>query len=277
MIKVTDQIFVETSFVGSNVGCIITEQGLVLVDTPMFPDEAAELRTELRKISDLDIAYVIYTHQHFDHVVGGTFLTKRAIACKAALGGIAYLKKNLDQELKLIFPDLYEEKREAFRNLEIVLPQITFNKELTLHMGDKTLELTFAGGHSSASIMIYVPEDRVLLAGDNIVTGMPPFTANCRFGSWIELLGVVEKMEIDSIVPGHGEVCGKEVASMIRIYFENMRDQVRSLSDAGVAKDEIVKKINLNDVLPVPATQEVLEQMAFDVSRMYDHINKGFL
>ena len=84
-------------------------------------------------------------------------------------------------------------------------------------------------------------------------------------------------MEIGSIIPGHGEVCGKEVASMIRIYFENMRDQVRSLSDAGVTKDEVAKRVNLNDVLPVPATQEVLKQMAFDISRMYDHINKGFL
>ena len=48
MIKVTDQIFVETSFVGGNVGCIITEQGIVLVDTPMFPEEAAQKWIRLR-------------------------------------------------------------------------------------------------------------------------------------------------------------------------------------------------------------------------------------
>ena len=276
MIKITENVFVETKYLGTNVGCVITEQGPVLIDTPMLPEEADDLRSQLRQMSELDIAYIIYTHQHFDHVIGSAFLTKRTIAYQGAISGIKYLETNLAKEIPLFFPDLYQEKKEVFDNLEIILPQITFSNELRLHMGDRTLELSFVGGHSSASIVIYVPEDRVLFAGDNVVNGILLVTANCRFGSWIEMLRRVEEMEIDTIVPGHGDTCGKEVARNICSYFETMRDRVRGLIDAGATKDEAVQRIDMTDCLPVPPGEGVAQQVAFDIARMYDQIQKGF-
>ncbi len=277
MIKITDHVFVETKYHGANVGCVITEQGPVLIDTPMLPEEAHDLRDQLRQISELDIAYIIYTHQHFDHVVGSAFLTKRTIAYDGAISGIKYLETNLAKEFTLFFSDLYEEKKGIFDNLHVVLPQITFSNKLRLHMGDRTLELTFVGGHSSASIVIYVPEDRVLFTGDNVVTGILPVTANCRFGSWIEMLRRVEKMEIDTIAPGHGDICGKEVPRNIRSYFETMRDQVRSLLDTGATKEEIIKSVDLTDCLPIPPDEAVSRQVASDISIMFDQIQKGLI
>lgn len=277
MIKVTDHVFVETKYLGANVGCVITEQGPVLIDTPMLPEEASDLRDQLRQLSQADIAYIIYTHQHFDHVMGSAFLTRRTIAYNEAISGIKYLETNLAKEITLFSPDLYEEKKEIFDNLEIILPQITFSSELRLYMGDRTLELTFVGGHSSASIVVYVPEDRVLFAGDNIVTGQLPFTANCRFGPWIEMLRRVEKMEINTIVPGHGDTCGQEVTRNIRSYFEAMRDRVRSLLDDGSTIEEVLQRIDMTDCLPIPPSEWVNQQVAFDVSRMFDQITKGLL
>jgi len=277
MVKVTDHIFVETKYPGANVGCVITEQGPVIVDTPMLPEEARDFCDQLQQITSKDIAYLIYTHQHFDHVIGAAYLTKRTIAYDGAISGIKYLETNLAKEITLFSPDLYHERKETFDNLEIVMPQITFSSELRLYMGDRTLELTFVGGHSSASILIYVPEDRVLFAGDNIVTGRLPVTANCRFRPWIEVLRRVEGMEIDAIVPGHGEVSGPEVARNIRLYFEEMRDRVRSLVDAGATKEEVLHRIDLTDCLPLPPGDEVGLQVAADVSLMYDQIKKGLL
>ncbi len=277
MIKITDHVFAETKYLGANVGCVITERGPVLIDTPMLPDEARELRGQLRQMSDLDIAYIIYTHQHFDHVIGSAFLTERTIAYQGAISGINYLKANLAKEITMFFPGLYEEKKEIFDNLEIVLPLITFSSKLRLHMGDRTLELTSVGGHSSASILVYVPEDRLVFAGDNVVAGQLPCTANCRFGVWIEVLRCLEGMDIDTIVPGHGDICGKEVARNIRTYFEAIRDQARSLIDAGATKKTVLRKVNFTNYLPVPPSDEVNQQVAFDISLMYDQIKKGLV
>jgi len=277
MIKITDHIFVETKYLGANVGCVITEQGPVLIDTPMLPEEAHDLRDQLRQISELDIAYIIYTHQHFDHVMGSAFLTKRTIAYNGAISGIKYLETSLANDITLFFPDLYEEKKEIFDNLDIILPQITFFNELRLYMGDITLELSFVGGHSSASIVIYVPEDRVVFCGDNVVTGILPVTANCRFGPWIEMLRRVEEMEVDTIVPGHGDIGGKELARNMRFYFEGMRDRVRSLFNVGATKEEVLQRIDLTDCLPVPPSELLTQQVASDISLMYNQIEKGFL
>lgn len=277
MIKITDHVFVETKYLGANVGCVITEQGPVLIDTPMLPEEARDLHHQLRQLSDSDIAYIIYTHQHFDHVIGSAFLTRRTIAYSGAISGIKYLETSLANDITLFFPDLYEEKKEIFDNLEIVLPQITFSSELKLYMGDRTLELIFVGGHSSASIVIYVPEDRVVFCGDNVVTGILPVTANCRFGPWIEMLRRVEEMEVDTIVPGHGDIGGKELARNMRFYFEGMRDRVRSLLDDGSTMEEVLQRIDLTDCLPVPPSELLTQQVAFDISRMYDQIKKGLL
>ena len=277
MIKITDHIFVETKYLGANVGCVITEQGPVIIDTPMLPEEAYDLRDQLRQMSELDIAYIIYTHQHFDHVMGSAFLTKRTIAYNGAISGIKYLETSLANDITLFFPDLYEEKKEIFDNLDIILPQITFFNELRLYMGDRTLELSFVGGHSSASIVIYVPEDRVVFCGDNVVTGILPVTANCRFGPWIEMLRRVEEMEVDIIVPGHGDIGGKELARNMRFYFEGMRDRVRSLFNVGATKEEVLQRIDLTDCLPVPPSELLTQQVASDISLMYDQIEKGFL
>jgi len=277
MIKITDHIFVETKYLGANVGCVITEQGPVLIDTPMLPEEAHDLRDQLRQISELDIAYIIYTHQHFDHVMGSAFLTKRTIAYNGAISGIKYLETSLANDITLFFPDLYEEKKEIFDNLDIILPQITFFNELRLYMGDITLELSFVGGHSSASIVIYVPEDRVVFCGDNVVTGILPVTANCRFGPWIEMLRRVEEMEVDTIVPGHGDIGGKELARNMRFYFEGLRDRVRSLFNVGATKEEVLQRIDLTDCLPVPPSELLTQQVASDISLMYNQIEKGFL
>jgi cyclase len=174
-------------------------------------------------------------------------------------------------------PDLFNENKEMLNNLDIVLPQITFSKELTLHLGDRTLKLTSVGGHSPASIMVHVPEDRVLFAGDNVVTGQLPFTAHCQFGPWIEVLNHIIGMEIDTIIPGHGEVCGKETVRKICKYFETMRGQVRNLLSAGANKEEVVQSVYLNNCLPVAPSREVVEQAALDVSLMVDQIEQGLL
>ena len=277
MISITDHVFVETKYPGANVGVVITLKGPVLIDTPMLPREARELREQLHQMSELDINHVIYTHEHFDHVMGTAFLTDRTIAHDGAVSAMENLRATLPGAMMRFLPDLFNESKEMLNNLDLVLPQITFSKELTLHMGDTTLKLTSVGGHSPASIMVYVPEDQVLFTGDNVVTGQLPFTSNCQFGPWIDVLNRIIKMEIDTIIPGHGEICSKETVRKICIYFETMRDQVRNLLRAGANKKEVVHRVDLENYLPIAPSGDVAEQVTLDVSLMYDQIEQGLL
>ncbi|HUV44744.1 MAG TPA: MBL fold metallo-hydrolase [Dehalococcoidales bacterium] len=277
MKEITDGVFIETEYLGCNIGCVVTEKGPVLIDAPTLPHEVSDLRNELRRLSPLDIAYLVYTHGHFDHLIGGAHLTGRTIAHRGAADEIAYLKENLPAEVSRYVPDIYQQYKEAFDNAEIALPQVVFDRELKLCMGDRTLVLFYAGGHSADSLAVYLPEERVLFAGDNIVSGMPLVTPNSLFGEWIDFLHRVEVMEVDIIAPGHGPVCGMETVTNTRLYFAAMRDRVSSLIGAGATREEVVSETDLTACLPVPTDETVRQQVASTVAAMYEQVMKGTL
>src|SRR4030042_5094392 len=106
MQQVSEHVFVETKYLGCNVGVVLTVQGPVVIDTPALPDDTRDLRDQIRKLTNKRIAYLIYTHEHFDHVLGGAGLTKKVIAHYAAVSDIEYLRTKLAEEIKHFYPGL---------------------------------------------------------------------------------------------------------------------------------------------------------------------------
>jgi cyclase len=155
-----------------------------------------------------------------------------------------------------------------------------FSHELVLNMNDFRTELTHVAGHTSATIMVYVPSDRVAFMGDNLTNGEFPFTGDGRFKSWIELLERVEKMDVDVIVPGHGEVCDKQPLRILRAYFEELRHQVTAHRQAGLSKEQALAKIeitgNVPSWKPLPGF-DMAGQVVTDAGRMYDQMENGLL
>ncbi|UCG70922.1 MAG: MBL fold metallo-hydrolase [Thermoplasmata archaeon] len=272
VIKITDHIYVGTEYLASNVGVIVTEQGLVLIDTPAIPGEICDLTNELNQISPLNITYLIYTHEHFDHLIGGNHFMGQIVAHQSSIDEIKYLKTNLSAEVNRYFPDIYRQYKEAFDSTEIALPQITFEGKLELHMENLTIKLFHAGGHSKGSLAVHVPEDKVLFAGDNIVSGMPLVTPNSRFNEWIEFLHCVETMEVDKIIPGHGIICDEEAVTKTRLYFEALRCRVKSFIYMGANRKEVMEKIEVADILSVPTNELITQQIRSTIGVMYDEM-----
>lgn len=273
MIKVSERVYAETKYLGCNVGVIVTAQGPILIDTPTLPQDALDLRVQVAKLTPRHIARLIYTHEHFDHVIGSAYLTKKGIVGhQATVSEIEYLKTNLAAEITHFFPDLYRQYQDVFDSVKLISPDITFVGEMRLYAGDLTLELSHIGGHSPASIMVCVKEDRVLFCGDIVDVGMPFVTPYSRFDEWIAALRRIEAMDVDKIVPGHGEICGKETVRATRIYFETMRDRVQAMLKQDASKEEVVTKINVDDVLPVPFSEALKPQVQSTINMMYDEI-----
>jgi cyclase len=245
-----------------------------VIDTPVLPDDTRDLRDQIRKLTSKRIAYLIYTHEHFDHVLGASGLTKKVIAHYAAVKDIEYLRKDLAGEIKHFYPGLYKEYKDTLDSLDVVPPQITFVNEMTLYAGNQKLELSWVGGHSPASIMIYLPGDKVLFCGDNVDVGMPFIAPYSRFGEWIDALKRIEGMDIGRIVPGHDEVCSMNDVRRTRIFFETARDRVQKLIEAGANKGETIRKIDLTDVLPVPLLPVVIQQVQVMVSMMWEELGR---
>ncbi len=274
MQQVSEHVYVETKYLGCNVGVVLTDQGPIVIDTPALPDDTYDLKDQIRKLTKRRIAHVIYTHEHFDHVIGGAGLTKKVIAQHSAVKDIEYLRENLPSEIDHFFPDLYRQYKDIFDNLNIIPPQITFVTEMTLYAGGLELQLRRVGGHSPASSLIYIPQEKVLFCGDNVDVGMPFVAPYSQFGEWIEALNAIEKMDVGHIIPGHEEICNIEHVRSTRILFETTRDRVQEMIKANSSKEDVINKIDLSDFIPVPISPVVSQQVQTMVGMMWEELSE---
>jgi cyclase len=251
------KIFVETAYLGANVSCVVTEKGLVLIDSPFLPGDAMEWAGRVRKQTGKKIAYQINTDHHFDHVLGNAFTTERVICHERAARGIEFLKDR-DSLMKIIngtFPVSRDLFADDIKTLEIPSAHLTFKEVLTINMGDTTFLLEFVGGHSPGTILVYVPEYRALFTGDNVEAQFP-FFGESRFSVWMGVLKKLLTMDIDLVVPGHGAVGGKELIENYLSFFQGMEEEVKAFKSEGLSIDQMIKKSTVIDYFQMNESEQ---------------------
>lgn len=271
--RVADDIYVFTSDLYAQVmaGVIFTSQGVVVIDTLLFPQETDELLHLVRRRSKNGVRYVINTHSHSDHVYGNyLFEGAKVIAhqlCRQALE--KHGERDLDAAREQI-PDLSE--------VQLRLPSVTFTKELTLRLGNKTLRLMHTPGTTPDSIVVHVREDKVLFAGDTV---MPvPYIIDGDRLELMESLRRIGKLSLDNIVQGHGGVILRgEVKGTLRssiAYLEIIHEKVREKVEAGAPRDEL-RKIGVERCgksrIPLDGLVQDLHQA--NLMALYDQLISG--
>lgn len=251
MRRLGGDILVETGYQGANVSCILTEKGKVLVDVPYFPQEVNEWRQLVAQAAPGEVAYIIDTDHHFDHAIGNWRFGGKVVGHQHTYDEMSRpggtLLEGFIPNIEAVDPSAAAE----IKKYPIVLPDITFDHSLTLHMGDKTLEIIHTGGHTPATSSVYIPELKVLLAGDMVVNGTHPFIGQGDSAQWMRSLEAIKKMDIVEIVPGHGEVCGMEAVERLMAYFKELRRQVEALLKAKKKREEIFEHLDIMDFFPV--------------------------
>jgi glyoxylase-like metal-dependent hydrolase (beta-lactamase superfamily II) len=201
--------------VQSSVGIITDENETVLVDAGNSPQLARRIKASLRKHGFPPVKLIIYTHHHWDHTYGACEFQVPVVAhatCKANLAeeaqkpwSVAYLHQQI--ESNPLLKTSYKAKERAIRDwaaFRIVIPEIVFDHSLTLPCGRLNLELEHVGGqHAEDSIVVKVPEERVMFLGDcyyppPLHLGTPKSTTS------LSMLAALENKEYTLYVHGHG-------------------------------------------------------------------------
>lgn len=275
MEKISDKIYVATEYLGNNVGFILTQEGLVLIESPMLTHEAKHWQDQIREITDKPFLYLIVTHHHFDHVIGNGHFACPIIAHKNALRGIEYLSNNIREGFEIFFQENQERWEADLLNLKIVSPQITFSQELFLHLGDTTIELRFVGGHTSSSITVYIPSEKIIFTGDNVTNGIHTYMGQARLNIWTESLRALLDMEVNVIVPGHGPLGNKDIAQKFLDYLELLRERVKYLKTAGYSPEEMVSNMDqIIDFFPIApgGRSNACKLIAGGIKTIYDQV-----
>ena len=209
--RVADDIYVFTSELYAQVtaGAVITSEGAILIDTLVFPDEIRTLKNFLETRLNCPVRYIINTHYHSDHTYGTCFFPEAQVLSHAR----CYELLNTRGRQGLAAAQF---STTEFRDVEIVLPHMVFETgSMTVHLGNKTVEMWHSPGHSPDSIVCLVKEDRVLFAADTL---MPlPYFVDGSYDDFVNSLEALKNGGFENVVQGHGEVVLRgEVDSIIQ-------------------------------------------------------------
>ena len=273
---ITERIHANVGYDGSNVACINTTEGVILVDTPMLPKDIAHWKKFVLDLNPSGVKYIIITHTHFDHIIGCKQLGGTVIMQKVGRGSLFEENATLRESMAGLAPGRTREEVDFILSEPLVPSEITMGADLTLNLGATTLELHHVGGHSPDSIIVHAVEDRVLMSGDNITSASHPYKGHACFADWIRALDYMHTLDVDTVVPGHGETCGRDEIKRFSDYMLRLWDSTAELIRGGVSRDEVVRKISDEMFGHFKTEPDRLEgaKMMFDLGtkRLYEEI-----
>jgi cyclase len=189
----------------SNCGIILTDDGVVLVDSGPNPPDSLIILKAVKQLTSKPIRFLINTETHNDHTTGNFVFSPPAIVIGAA-GASGGIKSYYDPKRNEKLISESTEMREAFRGFRVVIPHLEFNDRMTLNLGDLTLELIqLKNIHSDADTAIWLPKERVLFSAAVAAVRrfgfLRPFVTIENIKSDLEKL---KGLNPDIVVPAHG-------------------------------------------------------------------------
>jgi glyoxylase-like metal-dependent hydrolase (beta-lactamase superfamily II) len=227
----------------------VTPAGIIATD-PINAEAAQWLKAELQRRFGQPVKYVVYSHDHADHIAGGEIFADTAVVVAHENAKSAILG----------------ERRPT------AVPQVTFSERMTIDLGGTVLELAYVGrNHSDNSIVMRFPKERLLFAVDFIPVEAMAFRdfPDAYIEDWIESLSQVELMDFDILVPGHGPVGRKEHVRMFREYMEDLRGAVLQYAREGKSVEEMKTLIKLPKYEKWAGYQQMFP---LNIEGMYRHV-----
>ena len=283
---------------------IVDEEGVLVVDTNFGASSTRQVIEALKNITPKPVKYVVNTHWHDDHMLGNQayrdaypgvqfiaheatkeYLPGRgATARKAQVENLpqfaAALRDALSQKKNLAGGMLTEEESAGFSSdlkmiesylkdapsFDVVLPTTTVSTPLILKRGDRTIEILQLGrGHTAGDIVVHLPREGVVVAGDLVVHPIPLVGGDqSHVTEWSATLQKLIELKPKTIVPGHGPVM-RDTA-----YVQQMADLFKAVTErvqASIAKGETLQQarqsVNLDDFRDRFAGQSQLKRFLF--------------
>lgn len=229
--KLADGVYVYSKEYESNVGIILTQDGVVLIDTGQNPNESVVVMDLVKKLTPQPVRYVIHTEPHRDHT-SGTFVFSPPASVIAASGAGALMVGNRLSDVP------------GARN---VLPHIEFEDKMTLRLGGRTVELlNLKNVHSGADTGVWLPNERVLFAAATVVVKR---YSNIRpFVTIPDILAGITRMRAltpEVVVPGHGAPGTTKIFDDMERYFALLIERVGSLAGEGKTLEQVKADVRM--------------------------------
>ena len=237
-------LYDETS---SNSAFLVTDDGVLVVDSRQHPRDGQDLVDRIRRVTDKPIKWVVNTHFHGDHTFGNSVM-------KAA-GATIVAHDDTARLMRLVAAKEFARRQAFFKSrhydpaeVQQTFPDATFDKDVTIHLGGREIRLAYLGpGQNPGDTFVFFPHARaVFTPGAFGRRSMPNMTFTPSVEGWIGVLDRLAAMDVDTIMPPHGDVATKadvkDLAEFIRFEYALVKDAV----DKGVPVETAIKTLDFS-------------------------------
>jgi len=240
MRRVSKNVFTEIYFWGCNPSALVTSDGVVLFDTPQQPKDAVAWRETLLERGP--IRYLINTEPHNDHIRGNAYFPGAEVIGQAGMPARyeaalpAMTSDDLLETMKQTDPDsVWLFNHPSYPPNP---PTRTFTDELTLELGEHTIRCLHFPGHTAPQTAIHIPEENVVVTGDNIFSGCKTFIQEANPWEWLDSLNRIEALDAAVILAGHGEPVDNSYLRIQAEVIENWIGAVEEFMRRGLTVEE---------------------------------------
>ena len=271
--------FINTHYRGCTPGAIHTEEGIILFDAPLIPHPALDWRAQIEdEFADEPLLYMINTDHHRGHALGNQyFLPITVIAHERAHKEMSGYTENFKERVRNSFKR-EPEIQTQLDNIIIVPPDVTFTNRATLIRGTRRVELIFVGGHTPATSLVWLPEEKICFVGDILWVDQHPYMAQGSTIEWLNALELIRELDAEQLVPGHGPVCEPDATHRVAEYILFMRQRVRDSYLEGKSKNEAKSGLvsEMVEWFPVPPERKakIESQIKSGINRVYREIQR---
>lgn len=257
-----------------NSGVVIGDDSVLVVDAQATPAMAGDVIARIRGKTDKPIRHVVLSHYHAVRVLGASAYPGAEIIASAVTDRLIGERGAEDMASEIgRFPRLFRGK-DTIPGL--TWPTLVFQDRMTLRLGKRVVEIIHIGrSHTAGDTIVWLPEEKVLFAGDTVEFGAAPYCGDAHFTDWPDTLAKLRALGAEHLVPGRGRalIGKKEVEEGIDGTASFTAD-LFGIVRQGVADGDDLRKIHGNALArlrPRYGHWVIFEHcMPFNVSRAYD-------
>ena len=218
--------YISENDASANSTFLVSDQGILVVDTGLNAREGRKLLDEVRKVSQAPVRWIVNTHYHPDHRGGNS-----VVGPDAAVISTAFTRSQMPNSA----PDY-------------ALNETIGARGLTLYVGGHEVRIYHPGpAHTRGDVVVYFPGEHAIATGDLFLTNSCPAMDEGDMENWIAALDQMLDLPVEHVVPGHFELATKNELRHFRNYLADLRDQVKRMRSNGLRLEQVQKALVLND------------------------------
>jgi cyclase len=223
----------------NNAGVLAGSEGVTLVDTCFTERRTRDLLEAVDGLGRGPVRTLVNTHHHGDHTHGNWLVPGATVVGHERCREEVLASGTISE---MVFPGV------DWGEIQVRPPFVTFTDQLTVWVDELRVDLLFVGpAHTTNDVVAWVPERRTLLAGDLVFNGGTPFVVMGSVAGALTALERLEDLGAETIVPGHGPVCGPEALAAQRAYLRLVSSLADEAHATGVEPLEAARAADLGD------------------------------